>query len=356
MAEKKALLVLKDGTVFRGNGFGALVSRTGELVFNTSMQGYEEALTDPSYGGQILTMTYPLIGNYGLNELYKESKKVQVKGFVIRELDKESGLDAYLEKENVPGIEGIDTRKLVRKIRNFGVIASNLIVYDVEKEKTDAEIKEIIDKLNFDYSSINFVEKASVKKEEKYDVNTGKGKKRVVLIDLGVKLSIIHELNKRNIEVIVVPWNSSAEQIKKHKPDGILVSNGPGDPALLTSVHKTIRELQDLPIFGICLGHQCIAHAFGGSTYKLKFGHRGSNHPVYDSVKNKVIITTQNHGFAVDKIPKEFISTHYELNDDSNEGIKHKNKPIFSVQYHPEAAPGPEDSKYLFDEFVKMLG
>lgn len=345
--DKKAVLILEDGTVFHGKGFGAITSKIGELVFNTSMQGYQEALTDPSYAGQILTMTYPLIGNYGLEELHKESKKIQVEGFVVRELDKDSGLDSYLDKEGIPGIEGVDTRALVRKIRNFGVFPSSLVVYN---DNRSMESSEFAKKIKFDYSNINFVEKVSVNKEE----IIGEGNKKVVLIDLGVKNSIISELNKRGAQVIVVPFNTGAEKIHSYKPDGIIISNGPGDPAILTGVHKTIRELDNFPMFGICLGHQCIAHAFGGSTYKLKFGHRGSNHPVFDQNKNKVVITTQNHGFAVDKIPKDFESTHYELNDLSNEGMKHKDKPIFSVQFHPEASPGPEDSKYLFDEFVRL--
>lgn len=345
---KKAILILSDGTIIHGNGFGAVTSKVGELVFNTSMQGYQEALTDPSYAGQILTMTYPLIGNYGLDSKYAESERIQPSGFVIRELDKDSKLDEYLEEFGVPGIEGIDTRALVRKIRYCGVIPSSLTVYE---DKID--INKIKKELTFDYSSINFVEKVSTKKEKIY--GNKENKKVVVLLDLGVKKSIIQELNKQGVGVISVPFNTTAEKIIAHKPDGIVISNGPGDPAMLTHVHKTIQDLANFPMFGICLGHQCIAHAFGGSTYKLKFGHRGSNHPVVDENKNKVIITTQNHGFAVDRIPEDFESTYYELNDGSNEGMEHKEKPIFSVQFHPEASPGPEDCKYLFDRFVQSL-
>ncbi len=345
--DKKAVLVLSDGTTLYGSGFGFIGAKTGELVFNTSMQGYQEGLTDPSYAGQILTLSYPLIGNYGLSSENTESSKVHVFGFVIRELDFSSGLDKYLEENKVGGIYGIDTRFLVRKIRKTGVVPASLIVYTDEK----LDIEEIVKKLRFDYSSIDFVSKVST--EKPYEV--GEGNKKVVLIDLGVKENIIRELNKRGIKVIVVPYTYTSEEILKFKPDGIVISNGPGDPALLTQVHKVIRELEDLPIFGICLGHQCIAHAFGGDTYKLKFGHRGSNHPVFDCVRDKVVITTQNHGFAVSKIPDNFEITHYNLLDNSNEGMKHISKPIFSVQFHPESCPGPNDSKGLFDLFIDKV-
>ncbi len=343
---KKAILVLKDGTIFHGKGFGSITSKIGELVFNTSMQGYQETLTDPSYAGQILTMSYPLIGNYGLSKDFKESKKIWLNGFVIRELDLDFGLDEYLEGEGVPGIYGIDTRKLVRKIREFGVIPSCLVVYE-----NDVNVDEVLKKLDFDYSSVNFVKEVSRTKIEEI----GEGEKKVVLIDLGVKRNIVKELEKRGLKVIIVPFNTSSEEIRNHGPDGIVLSNGPGDPAIITQVHKTIRELEGIPIFGICLGHQCIAHAFGGNTKKLKFGHRGSNHAVLDLIRNKVVLTTQNHGFAVDKIPEGFESTHINLNDQSNEGMRSKEKNIFSVQFHPEACPGPRDSNYLFDEFIKIL-
>ncbi len=353
----KAVLILKDGTILEGTGFGAKTTKVGELVFNTSMVGYQEALTDPSYGGQILLLTYPLIGNYGINKTDFESDKVQVEGFCVREfcntpVHKESikTLDEFLKEFKIPGIANIDTRFLVRKIRNYGVMPAVIATYD-----ENINTKKLLDDLTFNYSSINFVEKVSTQKPKVY----GEGKKRVVLIDYGVKMSIVRELVARGVKVIVVPCFATLEDIRAHEPDGILLSNGPGDPAILIDAHKTIRMLadKDYPMFGICLGHQLITHAFGGSTFKLKFGHRGSNHPVIDLAKNRICITTQNHGFASDEktLPKELEVTHYNLNDKTIEGLQHKSKQIFSVQYHPEASPGPHDSKYLFNEFVKIL-
>jgi len=357
MGDNKALLILKDGTIIHGQGFGAKTNRVGELVFNTSMIGYQEALTDPSYAGQILMLTYPLIGNYGINEKDFESSKVQVQGFCVAQdcdlpFHKESvkTVDSFLKEADVPGISNIDTRFLVRKIRNYGVTPAVIANYgEVMDEKT------LLDELAFNYSGINFVEKVSTKSEKTY----GTGKKKVVLIDYGVKMGIIRELVERGITVVVLPCFANVEDVMKHEPDGIMLSNGPGDPAILTDAHKTIRKLadKDYPIFGICLGHQLICHAFGGTTYKLKFGHRGSNHPVLDNLLKKVCITTQNHGFAADKgaLPKELEVTHVNLNDNTVEGVRHTTKEIFSVQYHPEANPGPHDSKYLFDQFVEML-
>ncbi|MFA6530200.1 MAG: glutamine-hydrolyzing carbamoyl-phosphate synthase small subunit [Candidatus Micrarchaeia archaeon] len=350
--EKKALLLFKDGTIIHGKGFGAVTETVGELVFTTSMQGYQEALTDPSYAGQILLMTYPLIGNYGINKMDFESEKIQAEGFVVRQpssfyadRDAKKSIDEFLVEHNKPGIYDIDTREIVRKVRNYGVMPAKLIVYtDSEPATKNAD---------FDYSSINFVEKVSTKKPLFF--GDGGAKQTVVLLDFGVKTSIIRELVKRNLRVVVLPENASAEEVKKYEPNGILLSNGPGDPAILTHIHKTIRELEKYPIFGICLGHQLLAHAFGGNTYKLKFGHRGSNHPVLDKTRDELVITTQNHGFAVKSMPKKFEITHEHANDKTIEGICHESKPIFSVQYHPEASAGPHDSKYLFDEFVKNL-
>ncbi|MEW5996071.1 MAG: glutamine-hydrolyzing carbamoyl-phosphate synthase small subunit [Candidatus Micrarchaeota archaeon] len=351
MGTRRAVLRLADGSAFFGEGFGASVRRVGELVFNTSMQGYQEALTDPSYAGQVLTMSYPLVGNYGINSLDFESPRVWAEGFVVREASAEffhregvRDLDSFLAKYGVPGICGADTRELVKRIRRHGVLPCSLEVFEGDEKGGE---------VSFDYSSVNFVEKASAKSVEKF-VPDGADKK-VVLLDLGVKRSIVRELNKRGIGAISVPWNASPEQVRSFKPDGIVVSNGPGDPAILSNVHSLVRALSDLPIFGICLGHQCIAHAFGGNTSKLKFGHRGSNHPVYDSEKKRVLITTQNHGFAVDKVPDEFVVTQVELNDRTVEGMRHVSKPIFSVQYHPEASPGPHDAGFLFDQFLKVL-
>ncbi|NYZ79320.1 glutamine-hydrolyzing carbamoyl-phosphate synthase small subunit [Candidatus Micrarchaeota archaeon] len=357
---KRALLVLRDGSVFSGRGFGAEATSVGELVFNTNFCGYQESLTDPSYAGQILTATYPLVGNYGVNEEDSESDKVQVSGFVVREIcdrpshmkSKET-LDEFMKRFDVPGIYDVDTRAIVRKIRNFGVMPACLSVYSGKEPDRD-ELLSKAEKL--DYSKIDFVELVTTKKRKEYLVD---GKRRVVLIDCGVKMSIIRELLKRNISVVSVPAKTSAQEILSLEPAGVLISNGPGDPELLTYVAKTVRELlHKLPIFGICLGHQVIAHAVGGKTFKLKFGHRGGNHPVKDLESGKVYITSQNHGYAVDEksLPKGFVVTRRNLNDMTVEGMKHKELPVFSVQYHPEANPGPLDSRYLFDEFAKILG
>lgn len=348
-----AALLLSDGSIIEGKGFGAETKKSGELVFNTSMTGYQEALTDPSYAGQILLMTYPLIGNYGINKIDFESDLIHPQGFVVRQISEDyyhnnsvKNLDSFLKDHGTPGIYDIDTRAIVRKIRNFGVMPSILVT-----SKTPIDFKNI--NKNFsEYSNIDFVSKVSTKKRLVF----GSGKIKVVLIDYGVKMSIVRELTKRNIQVHVLPNDTSTEEIKSLEPNGIVLSNGPGDPQILQHAHKTIRSLEGVcPIFGICLGHQLISHAFGGNTYKMKFGHRGSNHGVLDLIKNKVSMTTQNHGFAVKEIPKNFEVSHINVNDQSIEGLINKNKQIRSVQYHPEANPGPKDSLYLFDEFVKEI-
>lgn len=357
--EKKGILVLSDGSIFHGLGFGAEEIAVGELVFNTSMMGYQEALTDPSYSGQILLMTYPLMGNYGTNGTDFESGKVQASAFVVREAcelpshkDSVENIDAYLERNGIPGISGLDTRSIVRRIRERGVMPACVSVYSGNVPDANG----LLEKAKaLDYSKINFVEKVSLKSEEEYG---GKAGKRVVVVDCGVKQSIVRELVARGLAVTVVPWNTDAKRILSLEPDGLLISNGPGDPALLGNVAKTAKSLfGKLPIFGICLGHQIIAHAAGGKTFKLRFGHRGSNHPVKDLETGAVTITSQNHGYAVDErsLPKEFIPTRINLNDRTNEGMRHRELPIFSVQYHPEANPGPYDSVSLFDQFAKML-
>ena len=357
--EKQALLVLSDGTVFPGRGFGASARKVGEAVFTTNMTGYEECLTDPSYAGQILTMTYPLIGNYGMSRDWCESSKMHVEGYVIRELCREprhvksgKSLQRRMEEEGVPGIWGLDTRAVVRKIRSSGVMPACIAVFDkgdgtAEKD----EMLELAKKL--DYSKINFVEKVSIGKATSF----GRGRKRVVLIDYGVKMGIVREMNKRGVEVVVVPWNASAEEILAFSPKGIIACNGPGDPAMLMKQTEELKKLMHLPIFGICLGNQLLGQAAGAKCYKLKFGHRGGNHPVMDLREKKVIITTQNHGYAVDEkgLGKEWRVTHTNLTDGTVEGIAHKELPIFAVQYHPEANPGPCDSKYLFDRFAAMI-
>jgi carbamoyl-phosphate synthase small subunit len=359
----RAVLLLQDGTALHGEGFGARAISQGELVFNTSMTGYQEALTDPSYAGQILLMTNPLIGNYGINKKDFESDKVRPRGFVVRSLSPDfchaeatEGVDAFLERYGVPGITGIDTRFLVRKIRTKGVMPALLATYE-----GNFDLKKL--KVDFDYSGKDFVREVTTKQTKKFTNESAKpgpgaNSKRVVLIDYGVKMGIVRELVARGCEVIVVPSFATIEEIRSHKPDGILLSNGPGDPAILTEAHATIRALaKNYPIFGICLGHQLLAHAFRGSTYKLKFGHRGANHPVLDRKTNRVSITTQNHGYAVnaEHAPDGFEITHVNLNDSTVEGMEHRELPVFSVQYHPEASPGPHDSKPLFDRFVKMM-
>ncbi len=355
--EKKAVLVLSDGSVYYGYGFGSLTTREGELVFNTSMTGYQESLTDPSYAGQILVETYPLIGNYGINDLAFESPKVHVEGFAIRNLcdaphhyQSTKSLDKFLEDAGVPGIWGLDTRSIVRKLRNSGVMPACITTYAANENPDIAALLTAAKKL--DYSKIDFVEKVTLGKAQTH----GKGNKKVVLLDCGAKGGIVHELNARGVQVIAMPAFSKADEILSFSPDGICVSNGPGDPARLESISNELKRLFHLPMFGICLGNQLLGQAAGAKTYKLKFGHRGANHPVLDKKANKVVITTQNHGYSVtEKGLGDFEVTHINCNDNSIEGIAHKELPIFAVQYHPEANPGPCDSKYLFDKFVKSL-
>jgi len=321
------------------------------------MTGYQEALTDPSYAGQMLLMTNPLIGNYGINNKDFESDKVQPRGFVVRSLSPDfshmeatEGVDAFLERHGVPGITGIDTRFLVRRIRTKGVMPGLLATYE-----GDFDLKKL--KVDFDYSGKDFVREVTTQKPKTFGTKDAEGK-RVILVDYGVKMGIVRELVARGCEVVLVPSFSTAKQIESHKPDGIVLSNGPGDPAILTEAHGVIRELSKrYPVFGICLGHQLLAHAFKGSTYKLKFGHRGSNHPVLERKTGCVSITTQNHGYAVnpEPAPEGFGITHLNLNDNTVEGMEHRELPVFSVQYHPEASPGPHDSKQLFDKFIKSM-
>ncbi len=351
----KGALILGDGTVIHGQGFGYCGQSFGELVFNTSMIGYQEALTDPSYAGQILILTYPLVGNYGINKFDNESSKSHVRGFVIRSLSTDfshrsaqKSLNQFLMDEKVPTVCGIDTRFLVRHIREKGVMPCAIVTSDSEIDS-----KKILEKLNFDYSCEDFVSKVTPKSIKVF--NKGAPKK-VALLDFGAKGGIVAELVKRNLEVHVLPSTTSSKEILAIEPDGLMLSNGPGDPSILTYAHKTITELGGkLPIFGICLGNQLLSHAFGGDTFKLKFGHRGSNHAVLELKTNKVSITTQNHGFAVGKTPKGFEVSHINLNDKTIEGLENPNLDIFSVQYHPEARPGPHDSGYLFDKFVKRF-
>lgn len=361
MNQKNAVLVLEDGTVVKGRGFGAEGRIEGEVVFNTSMSGYQEALTDPSYRGQILMLTYPLIGNYGINRGNSESDRIQAEGFIIRELSRHTGhsesektLDEFLIEQGIPCMEDVDTRSLTRKIRIHGVL-NGILKYPYE-EKEISDLKEEAGNLK-SISDLDLVDRVSVKRTVRYDV---KSKKTVVLVDCGVKESIIRCILKRKVNVIQVPAKTSADEILGYEPNAVLVSNGPGDPERADYVVETVKKLisTETPMFGICLGLQIIALASGARTYKLKFGHRGSNHPVKDLKTVRAHITSQNHGFAVDaeSMPDDLEVTHISLNDGSVEGITHKELPIRAVQYHPEAHPGPWYNYYLFDEFIEMMG
>jgi carbamoyl-phosphate synthase small subunit len=353
-----AVLVLEDGSIFRGKSFGASGERYGEVVFNTSMTGYQEILTDPSYKGQIVTMTYPLIGNYGVNEEDVESCKPFVEGFVVKEYSKISSnwrshqsLGDYLKENNIVGIEGIDTRSLTLHIRQAGELKAVLSTEDLDEKSLVKKAKDSPGLIGRD-----LVKDVSCQKIYAWNKQ---GRYKVAVIDCGVKLNILRQLNQNNCHVTVVPAKTTSREIFGLKPDGILLSNGPGDPAALSTVINTTRELLgEFPIFGICLGHQMLGLALGGKTYKLKFGHHGANHPVKDVKTGKVAITVQNHGFCVDigtLNKKEIEITQMNLNDHTLEGMRHKKLPIFSVQFHPESSPGPHDAQYLFKKFVDMM-
>jgi len=355
---KKAKIALEDGRIFVGLSFGATGERYGEVVFNTSMAGYQEILTDPSYKGQIVTMTYPLIGNYGVNPEDIESRKLFVEGFVVKECShiasnwrSQKSLDEYLRENNIVGIENIDTRALTRHIRLQGAMKAVISTEDLDEESLTVKAK----------SSPGLVGRDLVKEVTSHRVEcwNENGKYRVVVIDCGVKFNILRELVNNGCQVTVVPARTKAEEILNMKPDGVLLSNGPGDPAGVPYVVETVKKLiGKLPIFGICLGHQMLGLAFGGKTYKLKFGHHGANHPVKDLRTGKIAVTVQNHGFCVDidSLNKDDIEiTHINLNDNTLEGMRHKRLPIFSIQFHPEASPGPHDAQYLFKEFVEMM-
>ena len=354
----KAALAIEDGTYVEGIAFGAEKTVEGELVFNTSMTGYVEALTDPSYAGQILMMTYPLIGNYGVCREDFESDGVKVEGFVVKELCKhpsnwrsQMSVDELLKEYDVPGIEGVDTRALTKKTRIYGAMKAVLAVGDLDKEKL---LKRAVEQPSI--TEIDLVDKVCVKEPKKYEAD--KPKFEVVLIDCGIKLSIVRQLLKRNVNVTLVPYNYPASKILEMDPDGVFVSNGPGDPARVKETIETIAKLAGkLPMAGICLGHQLTALALGAKTFKLKFGHRGANQPVKDFETGRVFISSQNHGFAVDEksLPKKLKVTQINLNDNTVEGMVHQDYPLITVQYHPEAGPGPHDTYFFFDRFVDML-
>lgn len=353
-----AILALEDGTVFRGSSFGAEGERFGEVVFNTSMAGYQEIITDPSYRGQIVTMTYPLIGNYGVNDEDAESRGAFLEGLVVKECSKlasnwrsKKSLPEYLKENGIPAIEGIDTRALTLRIRRSGELKCVISTKDRDPESL---VKKALKSKGL--TGVDLVKEVTSKKD--YIWNP-KGRYKVVVIDCGVKLNILRELEKNNCSVFVVRADASAKSILDMKPNGLMLSNGPGDPAAVKYVVSTVRDLiGKLPIFGICLGHQMLGQAFGGKTYKLKFGHHGGNHPVKDLKTGKVAITVQNHGFCVDidtLNKKDIEITHINLNDQTLEGMRHKKLPIFSVQFHPESSPGPHDAEYLFGRFVELM-
>jgi carbamoyl-phosphate synthase small subunit len=380
-----AILALEDGSVFHGAGFGAAASACGEVCFNTSMTGYQEILTDPSYKGQIVTMTYPLIGNYGVNDLDVESWRPHVAGFVIRELSPvvsnwraDRSLASYLEANGIPGIQGIDTRALTKKLRVRGALngfistqpctdaeavaqARNwpgLVGVDYVKEVTHKEAF-LWDETDRQSASFKLVRGISAGNPRALTDPLPKADIPIVAFDFGMKYNILRRLRQHGFRTRVLPATATAAEALQHKPAGIFLSNGPGDPAALGYAVRTVAELVDsgVPMFGICLGLQILGQAFGGKTFKLKFGHRGGNQPVKDLETGRVEITSQNHGFAVDpkSLPADVTVNRINLNDQTVEGMRHKRKPIFCVQYHPEASPGPHDSTPLFAEFRALI-
>ncbi len=379
---KKALLVFEDGSYFFGVNFGASGETIGEAVFNTSMTGYEEVLTDPSYAGQIVVMTYPEIGIYGINNEDYESNGVKVNGFVVFRAVKESfnfrassTLDDFLKCYGIVGIEGVDTRAIVKKLRSKGTMKAAISTIDLDPVSLVQRIKAFPD-----IGKLNLVQTVTCDKPSLDTLNGAK----VVIIDCGVKYGILREFEKLSAKIVRVPYDFDVEELRKIKPDGVIVSNGPGDPKVLEKTIKNVRQILKLkiPLAGICLGHQLLALAIGGQTYKMKFGHRGTNHPVKDLTSSKILITTQNHGYAVDftsfgvslpdriwdldssetfvgKTPEGFGDvqlTHLSLNDCTVEGLKLVDYPAFSVQFHPEASPGPHDSKDFFKKFIDLIG
>jgi len=358
---KPALLALEDGRKFRGRSWGAEGEVCGEIVFNTSMSGYQEVLTDPSYAGQLVCMTYPLIGNYGVNERDAESSRPWVEGFVVREASRtmsnwraEETLDAYLKRWRIVAIDHIDTRALVRHIRDRGAMRACLSTVDTDVESLIAKARTSVKMENRELASV-------VTTKEAYTVPAEGAEERfhVVCYDFGVKLNSLREFARLGCRVTVVPASSPASEVLALKPDGIFLSNGPGDPASMNQVVAEIARIagSGVPTFGICFGHQLLGRAFGGSTYKLRFGHRGGNQPVREEATGTIEITSHNHGFAVEagNLPAEIEVTHINLNDNCVEGMRHKELPVFSVQYHPEAAPGPHDAAHHFRRFIELM-
>ena len=367
----RAALALADGRVFFGQALGASGEISGEVVFNTSMSGYQEILTDPSYRGEIVTMTYPLIGNYGINREDVESSRPHLAGFIVKEAcdmpsnwRSEMSLDAYLKENNIIGLSGIDTRALVRHIRDKGAQTGIISTIDLDADSLVAKAKaapsivgqdlvqEVTCKEIYDWNE------GTWDLANGYEKQQGPAEYKVVAYDFGIKYNILRNLVSKGCAVTVVPANTPAEEVLAMQPDGVFLSNGPGDPEPITYAQENIRQLLGkVPLFGICLGHQLLSIALGGETYKLKFGHRGGNQPVRRGEGHNVEITSQNHGFAVDasSLKDDAFVTHINLNDNTVEGLEHKTLPVFSVQYHPEASPGPHDANYLFGEFIKRM-
>jgi len=356
--DKKAILALEDGSVYQGYSFGADIESVGEVVFNTSMTGYQETLTDPSYAGQIVIPTYPLIGNYGCNREDFESAKIQVSGFVVREhclkpnhylCDKT--IDDYLKENNTPAVYGIDTRAVTRKLRSAGVMMGMLSTLKTPEEALKT-VKE-----STGYGEIDFVRQVSTDKPYKWQ-REGEAEYNIVVLDCGLKFSILRILSEMDCSITAVPCNTSADEILDLKPDGVILSPGPGDPQRLDYIVETAKGIiGKLPIMGICLGNQIIARSFGAKTFKLKFGHRGGNHPTRDLATGRVHITAQNHGYAVDAdtLSGGLEVSHINLNDSTVEGVRHRVLPVFGIQYHSEASPGPLDNIYMFERFLEMV-
>ncbi len=374
----KAILALEDGRCFEGTSFGAIGTTTGEICFNTSMTGYQEVITDPSYRGQIVSMTYPQIGNYGINPEDAESSSPHIRAFVIGELCEipsnwrsTQPLSAYLLDNNVLGIEDIDTRALTKHLRSLGAMRA-CVTTELTAEEAVQAAKDSPSMEGMDYVKEVSTPKCYQWEDESREwilpnVMTGAegpyadlppAKYKIVAYDFGIKFNILRRLRQAGFEVEVVSSTTTAKEVLEKNPDGIFLSNGPGDPGALDYIHKELQQLiGKKPIFGICLGNQLLAYAFGGKTFKMKFGHRGGNQPVKDLRSGKIAITSQNHGFAVDgdSLPDDVEVTHVNLNDGTVEGMRHKVHPVFSVQYHPEAAPGPNDASYLFEEFARLI-
>ena len=357
---KRAILVLEDGSVYEGYTFGAEASAYGEVVFNTSMVGYQEMLTDPSYAGQIVVPTYPLIGNYGINEQDFESKEIRVRGFVVREECHQpnhylstSTLHEFLTESGIPGISGVDTRAITRKLRSVGVMMGT-----ITSDKTPQQALEHLHEVP-QYGSTDFVKQVTTDVPYEWEPSQAASLPcKMVVLDLGLKYSILRMMHGMGCTMMVVPCTISAEEILDLKPDGILLSPGPGNPEVLDYAVDTVKKLiGKKPIMGICMGHLILGRVFGAKTFKLKFGHRGANHPVRDLSDGRVHITAQNHGYAIDpdSLSSELEVTHINLNDGTVEGLRHRELPIFSIQYHSEASPGPLDSAYLFERFLDMV-